>query len=71
MTKVYLAQMKWCEREEPICIGRNKRKVAQYALKLMKEKHGTGPVCRGAAFCQVRITMDDIEVIEIPCISDL
>ena len=58
--------MKWCEREEPICAGTNKRKVAAEALRLLKAEHGTGPVCRGQAMCSVKITADGIEIVEIP-----
>ena len=66
MSKIYLAQMQWCEREEPICAGTNKRKVAQAALRILKEEHGTGPVSRGLAMCSAPITMSDIAVVEIP-----
>jgi hypothetical protein len=66
MNKIYLAQMQWCEREEPICAGTNKRKVAQAALRILKEEYGTGSVLRGLAMCSVPITMSDIAVVEIP-----
>ncbi|MFY8063775.1 MAG: hypothetical protein ACOVN2_08725 [Usitatibacteraceae bacterium] len=58
--------MKWCEREEPICAGTNKRKVAAEALRLLKVEHGTGSVNRGQAVCSVKITADDVEIVEIP-----
>lgn len=61
--------MKWCEREEPVCIGRNKRKVARAALEILKRENGTGPVSRGAAMCFIPITMNDIEIVEIPVIE--
>jgi hypothetical protein len=66
MKKLYLAQMQWCEREEPIIAGTNKRELLSKALKILKAKHGTGPVDRGAAMCQIPITADDIEIVEIP-----
>lgn len=66
MTTIYLAQMKWCEREEPICAGTNKKKVAAEALRRLKAEHGTGSVDRGQAMCSVKIAADDIEVVEIP-----
>lgn len=69
MKMIYLAQMKWCEREEPICAGTNKRQVAHEALCRLKAEHGTGPVDRGQAMCSVKITADDIEVVEIPFFS--
>jgi hypothetical protein len=65
----YLAQMRWCEREEPICVGTNKRKVASHALALLKAEHGTGLVNRGLAMCSARITADDIEVVAIPVVG--
>lgn len=70
MTVIYLAQMKWCEREEPICAGTNKRKVASEALRILKAKHGTGPVSRGQAMCSIRITADDIEIVEVPFLAN-
>jgi hypothetical protein len=68
MNKIYLAKMQWCEEEELICAGTNKRKVAQAALRILKEEHGTGPVSRGLAMCSVPITMSDIAMVEIPLI---
>lgn len=58
--------MMWCEREEPIVAGTNKRKLISEALKILKAEHGTGPVCRGQAMCALPITADDIEIVEIP-----
>lgn len=66
MKKLYLAQMQWCEREEPIIAGTNKRKLLSEALRILKAKHGTGAVDRGAALCQIPITSDDLEIVEIP-----
>jgi hypothetical protein len=66
MRKIYLAQMMWCEREEPIIAGTNKRKLISEALKILKAEHSTDPVCRGQAMCSLPITADDIEIIEIP-----
>ena len=66
---IYLAQMKWCEREEPICAGKNKKNVRKEALRILKEREGTGPVDRGMAMCSVKITYDDIEIVEIPVIG--
>jgi hypothetical protein len=63
---IHVASMKWCEREEPICAGHNKKVVRSNALRLLKEEHGTGPVCRGQAMCSVKISHDDIEIITIP-----
>jgi hypothetical protein len=68
MKTIYIAQMKWCEREEPICGGTNKKKVVSEAVKMLKAIHGTEPVDRGQAFCSVKITTDDIEVVEIPIV---
>jgi hypothetical protein len=69
MTTIYLAQMKWSGGEEPICAGTNKKEVAREALRILKLVHGTGPVSRGMAMCSVPITMDDIEVIQVPFIQ--
>lgn len=66
MKKIYLAQMQWCEREQPIIAGTNKRKLISEALKILKAEHGTGSVRRGQAMCQVHITSDDVEIVEIP-----
>lgn len=63
--------MQWCEREEPIIAGTNKRKLLSEALRMLKEKHGTGPVDRGAAMCQIPITADDIEIVEIPLLQTI
>lgn len=65
MKKMYLAQMQWCEREEPICVGSNKNKLKKETLRILKEVHGTGPVDRGMAGCSVPITGDDILIEEI------
>ena len=65
---MYLAQMLWCEREEPICAGLNKKLVKKEALRILKEEHGTGRVCRGMALCHEKITYNDIEIVEIPII---
>ena len=65
-TKLYLAQMQWAEREEPVIAGTNKRKLLTEALKILKTEHGTGLIDRGAAMCQSPITADDVEIIEIP-----
>ena len=64
--KLYLAEMKWCERNEAICAGTNKAKLVLEALRILREEHGTGPVDRGQAMCSVPITMSDIEISEIP-----
>ena len=69
LNKVYLAQMKWCEWEEPVCVGTNKRKVMQTALHMLKKEYGTGRVCRGQAMCSVPITMSDVEVVVLPFLS--
>ena len=69
METLYLAQMQWCEREEPICAGTDKRKLLTEALRRLKAEHGTGPVCRGRAMCEVPITANDIEIIPIPFLS--
>lgn len=66
MKTIYLAQMQWCEHNEPICAGTNKQRVAREALRILKLEHGTGPISRGLAMCSVPITMSDIEVVEIP-----
>ena len=65
----YLAQMKWCERTQSICIGKNKIKVKRAALKMLKDEHGTGPVSRGAALCSEPIVGDDVEIVLIPVIE--
>lgn len=64
--KLYLAEMKWCERNEAVCVGTNKAKLALEALRILREEHGTGPVDRGQAMCSVPITLDDIKIKEIP-----
>lgn len=69
MKTIYVAQMKWCEWEEPICAGTNKYKISTEALRRLKLQYGTGPVNRGAAGCSVPITYDDIEVVKIPFLS--
>jgi hypothetical protein len=66
MKTIYLAQMMWCEREQPIVAGTNKRKLISEALKILKAEHGTGPVCRGQAMCALPITADDIEIVGVP-----
>ena len=58
--------MMWCEREQPIIAGTNRRKLISEALKILKAEHGTGPVCRGQAMCALPITADDIEIVEVP-----
>ena len=65
MKKMYIAQMQWCEREEPICVGSNKKKLKKEALRILKEIHGTGPVDRGIARCSVPIMGDDVLIEEI------
>jgi hypothetical protein len=70
MNTIYLAQMKWCEREEPICAGTNKRKVSAEALRILKAEHGSGAINRGQAMCSVKITTDDIEIVEIPFLAN-
>ena len=45
----YLASMQWCERNQPIILGTNKKKLLTAALKILKEEHGYGKVCRGQA----------------------
>jgi len=66
--ELYLAQMKWCEREEPLCAGTNKAKVQREAIRIIKSEHGVGPVNRGAAMCSAPITAADIEIIVIPLV---
>jgi hypothetical protein len=69
MNAIYLAQMRWCEREEPICAGLDKRKVASEALKMLKSEHGSGEIWRGQAMCSAKITANDIEVVAIPVVK--
>lgn len=69
MEKIHLALMKWCERDEPVCAGRNRRKVESAALRMLKAEHGSGPVDRGQAMCSLRITRRDIEIVELPSIE--
>ena len=66
MKTIYLAQIMWCEREQTIVAGTNKRKLISEALKILKAEHGTEPVCRGQAMCALPITADDIEIVEVP-----
>ena len=54
--------MQWCEREEPLVVGHNKRKLLTEALRILKAEHGTGDVCRGQAMCSLPITAEDIEI---------
>ena len=63
--------MQWCEREQPIIAGTNKRKILSRALEILKAEHGTGPVDRGVAMCQIPITADDIEIVEIPFLYNM
>lgn len=67
--KYYLAQMKWCEHEEPICVGTNKKTLLKHAVAKMKQEHGNGPVDRGMAGCSLPITYDDIEISEIEMLN--
>ena len=66
----YLASMQWCERNQPIIIGTNKKKLLTAALKILKEEHGYGKVCRGQAMCRVKITRDDILIQEIKYLAE-
>lgn len=68
--KIYLAQMQWCEREEPIIAGTSKRKVLRAALKILKKEYGKGAIDRGGAMCQVPITADDVEIVELPFLNN-
>jgi hypothetical protein len=69
MKTIYVAQMKWCEWEEPICAGTNKKKLVVEALHILHKEHGKGPVSRGMAMCSEPIRSDDIEIVEIPFIG--
>jgi hypothetical protein len=71
MKTIYVAQMKWCEREEPICAGTNKKKLVAEALRILHAERGKGPVGRGMAMCSEPIRADDIEVVEIPLLSNV
>lgn len=62
--------MQWCEREEPLIAGTSKRKVLRAALKILNKEHGTVAIDRGAAMCQVSITADDVEIIELPFLNN-
>jgi len=62
--------MQWCEREEPICAGTNKKKLVAEALRILHAEHGKGPVNRGMAMCSEPIRADDIEIMEIPFLAD-
>lgn len=67
--KTYLAQMLWCEIKEPICIGKNKKRVKSEALKILKKLHGNKSIDRGQAMCSAKISGSDIEVCEIKVID--
>jgi hypothetical protein len=69
MKKIYLAQMMWCEAQEPICAGANKKRVAREAYRILKERYGDEHVSRGMAMCHAPITHNDIEVREIPLVE--
>ena len=71
MKTIYIAQMKWCEREEPICAGTKKKKLVTEALRILHAEHGKGPVSRGMAMCSEPIRKDDIEIVEIPLLSNV
>lgn len=71
MRTIYIALMKWAEREEPICAGTNRRQVAAEALRRLKVVHGTGPVCRGQAMCSMLLTAADIRVVAIPFLTPI
>lgn len=71
MKTIYLAQMKWCERDEPICAGTNRKRVAAEALRRLKVIHGNGPVNRGAAMCSVKLTADDVGIVEVPFLANV
>lgn len=66
MKTVYVAQMKWCEREEPVCAGTNKKKLIREALRILRDKHGKGRISRGGALCSEPIRSSDIEIVSIP-----
>lgn len=63
--KIYLAQMCWAGKQEPICAGTNKAKLLNKALEILREEHGHGNVYRHGAMCSAPISKDDIEIIEI------
>lgn len=62
---MYLASFNWPESFEPLCIGKNKKKVHKRAYDMARELYGTGPVERRAAMCSVKIQMDDIHITKI------
>jgi len=69
MKTLYLAQMKWCEREEPIACGYNRKELQRHALAKLHAKHGKGSVDRGAAMCSLPITASDIAITPIEMIE--
>ena len=62
--------MMWSEREMPVCAGTNKKKLVKEALRLLRTEYGTGPVSRGMAMCSEPIRADDIEIVEVPFLSN-
>lgn len=66
MKPLYLASMMWCEREEPIIVGHNKKKLIKEALRLLHKENGHGLADRGQAMTSARITAKDIEITTIP-----
>lgn len=52
-----------------VCVGTNKQKVKSEALRILKEKYGTGPVDRPAAMCSLPITSDDILIQKISVVE--
>jgi hypothetical protein len=69
MDTIYVASMKWAEKNEPICAGTNQQKVRKAALDLLRHYHGYGAIDRGSAFCAAKITKDDIDIDALPIVK--
>lgn len=66
---VWLASMQWPERIAPVCVGGNKQRTYNEALRLLRDEYGTGDVLRQAAMCSMPITGDYIDMQQIPFIE--
>jgi hypothetical protein len=71
MMKIYIAQMCWCENQVPVCAGTNKKRLVKEALRLLREEYGTGPVWRHGSLCSMPIVANDIDIVEIPILSNV
>jgi len=71
MKTLHIAFMVWPGAIEPVCAGTNKRIVTREAVRLLRLRHGDGPVNRPAAMCSVPITASDIKIVTVPLVSNV